>query len=173
MNMLTGIKKQMILKIVNTIFKGTHAFKIKRFLLNRCDGIIVGVNSKIVSPIHIPVLSRFEVGQNCWIGRDFTFEGNGTVQIGNNCDLGPTVICVTGSHKIGSSERRAGAGFNSTVIIGNGVWIGANSMLLPGSSVGNGCVIAARGIVTRSLQDNGLYIGQPVKLFKDLTESVE
>jgi len=173
MNILKRIKKQIILITVNTVFRGTHAFEIKRFLLNMCDGIIVGSGSKIVTPVHIPQMSILEIGNNCWIGRDFTFEGNGIVRIGNNCDLGPNVICVTGSHKIGSTLRRAGEGYNSMITVGNGTWICANSMLLPDASVGNGCIIGAGGIVTKKLPDNGMFVGQPVKLLRKLTDYEE
>lgn len=101
MNIYKKSKKSFLLFVINTILKGTHFFKIKRVLLNQCEGVLIGENAKVVAPIYMPVYSELEVGDDSWIGKNFSLEGNGKVIIGNYCDLGPGVTCVTGTHKIG------------------------------------------------------------------------
>ena len=168
MNVLKRIRKYIILGVVNTIFRGTHFFTIKRYLLNMCPGVQLGYNVKIVTPIYIPALSGMYIQENTWIGRNFSIEGNGEVLIGGNCDLGPSVTCITGSHKIGDTNRRAGEGYNSNISIGRGCWIGAKASLLPGISVAEGCVIGAATNVTRDTEPNGVYVGNPAMKVRDL-----
>lgn len=168
MNGLRKIKKLFILGIVNLLLKGTHFFSLKRKLLNLCEGIKIGQGTRIVTPINIPWWSVLDIGECCWIGRDFTLEGNGEVYIGNNCDLGPNVICVTGSHDIGGVERRAGKGFNGIISVGNATWIGTRTILLPNIRIGNGSIVGAASVVTKDVLDNGVYAGNPAKKIRDL-----
>ena len=54
------------------------------------------------------------------------------------------------------------------VVIGDHVWIGADSVINKGVSIPNGCVIAHHSIVTKSLEEeNCLYGGYPAKQLKD------
>lgn len=170
MNILKKIKKSILLFMINTILRGTHFFKIKRFLLNQCEGISIGKDTKIVAPIYIPIYSNLEIGHNSWIGRNFSLEGNGKVIIGSQCDLGPNVTCVTGSHKIGLKDRRAGEGYNGTVGVGDGTWIGTKAVLLVNNRIGKGCVVGAASVVTKDIEDNGVYAGCPAKLIRYLDE---
>lgn len=170
MNVWKKIKKRITLSFVNTFCAGTHAWKLKRRLLNGCEGIEIGEDTKIVTPIHLPLHSHLKIGKRCWIGRDFVLEGNGKVVIGNNCDLAPTVVCVTGSHTIGDARRRAGEGYNGTIGIGNGVWIGTRAVLLPNVSIGDGVIVGAASVVTKDLVDNAIFAGNPAKKIRDLTD---
>ena len=60
MNILEGIKKKIIILIVNKVLYGTHFFVIKQKLLNQCEGISIGKGTKIVSPIHFPRMCHLE-----------------------------------------------------------------------------------------------------------------
>lgn len=53
--------------------------------------------------------------------------------------------------------------------IGRNCFIGAKSVILPGVTVGDNCVIAAGSIVTSDLLPNGLYGGNPAKFIKEIT----
>lgn len=168
MNVLKRIKKQIVLGLVNSVFQGTHAFGIKRTLLNCCEGIQIGMGTKIVTPIHVPGVGSLEIGENCWIGRDFSLEGNGKVHIGSNCDLAPAIVCVTGSHEIGDYNRRAGEGYNSGIGIGDGSWLGTRTIILPGIDIGKAVVIGAGSVVTKNLAEGSVYVGNPAKLMRKL-----
>lgn len=87
------IHKKWVLFLVNKIYKGTTKFKRKRKLLNSI-GYQIGEGSKIVGPIE--VTGKLIVGENCWIGKNFKVNGNGTVTIGDNCDIAPEVTFQTG-----------------------------------------------------------------------------
>ena len=79
-------------------------------------------------------------------------------------------ICL--SHFIGDSNKRAGKNIYSNIHVGKGSWIGANVTVLPGVSIGNGCIVAAGSVVISDCEDNCLYAGNPAKK-KRYLEDVE
>ena len=162
---LKGMKKRIGLFLTNHIFVGTRCFEIKRRLLNFA-GFTIGEQTKIVGPMFIT--GNLTVGANCWIGCNLKVHGNGNVAIGNNCDLAPDVSFVTGSHIIGSHNRRAGEGFNADIKVGNGCWIGEGAGIMPGVEIGDGCVVAARACVTENVPDDCLTGGVPSRVIKEL-----
>ena len=52
--------------------------------------------------------------------------------------------------------------------IGDGCWLGGNVAVLPGVSIGSGCVIAAGSIVTADCEPDCLYAGIPAQLKRRL-----
>ena len=167
--MLFGIKKRIVMFMVNKVYSGRmgKSFEIKRKLLNSI-GYQIGEGTKIVGPIFCT--AKLIVGKNTWIGKNIIINGNGTVTIGDNCDIAPEVSFQTGGHVIGDSSRRAGKGVVFSIVVGNGCWIGARSTILGGTSVGNGCVVAACSCVNKDVLDNSLVGGVPAKLIRKLEE---
>lgn len=55
---------------------------------------------------------------------------------------------------------------NNRIIIGNDVWIGANTVILPGVKIGNGAVIGAGAVVTKDVPDYAVVVGVPAKVLK-------
>ncbi len=156
-----------IRNFINVFLKGPRFFGLKRRLFNLI-GITVGKNTKIVAPVHINSEAKLEIGEECWIGRDFKIDGNGKVYIGNNCDLAPEVVISTGSHKIGNKDRRAGEGINHTTKIGNSTWIGTRCTIIEGSSVGNSCILGSCTLVNKDIEENTLVGGVPARLIRRL-----
>ena len=155
---LNGIKRALNLFLINHIFIGTKplACNMKRRLLNGI-GCSVGEGTTIVGPIECR--GYITIGKNCWIGKNCKINGNGTVQIGDNCDLGPEVTFQTGGHKIGDKTRRAGHGEIYHQVIGK---------ICNNSTIGNGCVIAACACVVHDVPDNTLVGGVPAKVIRSL-----
>ena len=160
---LTGIKKCFYLYLINQVYAGTKNFEKKRKLLNKL-GHSIGEGTKVVGPVDLT--GTLIVGENCWIGKNCSIHGNGTVTIGNNCDIAPDVSFVTGSHFIGDVNRRAGKGINKNVTIGNGCWLGERSTVF--SDIGNASVVGACAFVNKPVEDNVLVGGVPAKKIKDL-----
>ena len=90
------------------------------------------------------------------------------VEIGEKTAIAFEVLICTSSHEVGDSFKRHGESKRSPVIIGNGCWIGARSVILPGVTIGDGCVIAAGAVVNKDCEPNGLYAGVPAKRIKEL-----
>lgn len=165
---LKGIKHRFCIFLVNHIYSHStkaRSFEKKRKLLNAI-GYQIGDGTKIVGPIYCT--AQLKIGKNCWIGKNFTVNGNGSVQIGDNCDVAPDVAFQTGGHLIGSLERRAGTGINHNIKVGNGVWLGARSTIVNTVNIGNSCVVAACACVVKDVPNNCLVGGVPAKIIKEL-----
>ena len=159
--------RKILLLLVNKIFVGTnpHFFKIKRWSLQSI-GFVIGENTKIVGPV--VCTGSLIIGRDCWIGANFTVRGNGTVILGDRIDVGPDVTFITGTHQTGTSEHRAGEGYNCTQTIGNGCWIGAKSIFVNNISIGAACIVAASACVCKTFPANLLIGGVPAKAIKSL-----
>jgi maltose O-acetyltransferase len=113
--------------------------------------------------------SKVRLGENCFISVRCLFDGSDFIDIGSHTHLAMSVQILTSSHEIGSAERRAGQGFSAPVTIGNGCWLGAGVIVQPGVVIADGCIIAPGGVVTKSIESNGIYAGVPVKRIRDLS----
>ena len=63
-----------------------------------------------------------------------------------------------------------GAHYSLPIHIGNKVWIGANSVVLPGVTIGENSVIGAGSIVTRDIPANVIAAGNPCRVIREITE---
>lgn len=112
--------------------------------------------------------NNISFGPSGMVNRGCQFENREEISVGSAVYFGPEVFVGTSSHLVGSQEQRAGAYSPGPVSIGNGCWIGARAMILPGVSIAPGCVIAAGAVVTSDTEPNGLYAGVPARRKKDL-----
>lgn len=166
---LRGLWRMVALFLVNKVFVGTSAkyFACKRRLLNSI-GFQIGEGTKVVGPIECT--GSLVVGNDCWIGKYFTVNGNGTVIIGDRCDIAPGVTFQTGGHEIGDAKRRAGKGITAIQRVGNGVWIGGRATIVGNTTIGDSSVIAACACVVRDVEPDTLVGGVPAKLIRRLED---
>ena len=108
------------------------------------------------------------IGDGTFINWRCDFDTSAPITIGRNCNLAFEVVIYTSTHRIGSRNRRAGEAWAKPVTIGNGVWIGARSMVLPGVTIGDGCVIAAGAVVADDCAPDGVYAGVPARRIRSL-----
>ncbi len=128
------------------------------------------------------------VGQNVWIEPDFRCEfgknitiGNdvyinfgcvildcGSVTIGNQVLIGPNVGLYDANHALDADERMDGALLPGNITIGNRVWIGGGTIILPNVTIGNDTVIGAGSVVTRSIPDGVVAVGNPCRVLRKL-----
>ena len=111
---LFGAYKRLCSFLINHIFVSMKPFSsnIKSTIL-RSNGHMAGKGTTIVRSVYI--IGNVEIGDACWVNRDFTIQGNGLVKIGNNCDIGHDASFLRGGHKIRTKVRRAGDGESCVV----------------------------------------------------------
>jgi maltose O-acetyltransferase len=97
------------------------------------------------------------VNAGCW------FEGQGRIDVGSHCLLGPEVLMLTSTHRRGAGGQIARAAAYDDVSIGDRCWIGARAVVLPGVTIGDDVVIAAGAVVTRDCDAGHLYGGVPAR----------
>ena len=137
---------------------------LNRFAL-RIMGAEVGSNVVIYSSIKLSRKLDLTVGERSFIGRASVFVGGAgsAVTIGSECDISDNVHFVTGTHEIDVAGRRtAGKGLSKDIIVGNGVWIGYNALILPGVTIGDNAIVAAGTVVYRDVVTRTLVAGNPM-----------
>ena len=110
----------------------------------------------------------FKIGDNCGIGENCFFGSAGGIRIGNDVIMGQNIRFHSENHnyeKIEIPIRMQGV-TNKGIVIGNDCWIGSGVVFLDGISVGNGCVIGANTLVNKSLPNNSVAVGNPVRIVK-------
>lgn len=140
----------------------------KRKLCASID-IKVGKGTTIVSPVG-NISGTCIIGEKCWVNRGFTIHGNGSVVIGDCCDIAPEVAFLTGGHEIASHDRRAGKGESYKICVGDGCWIGARTTVLGNTSIGSGSVVASCSCINKDVESNVLVAGVPAKLKRRLLD---
>lgn len=106
-----------------------------------------------------------KVGKNCRIYIDDFGSEPFLIEIGNNVTItsGCKLITHDGSTWLIRDEKGRRYLYKK-IIIGNNVFIGLNSILMPGVHVGNNVIIAAGSIVTKSVPDDVIIGGNPAKI---------
>lgn len=151
----------------------THFYKLRGCIL-RLGGVEIGCNVTICGGSIVLGRGRLVIGNDTWISPRVVIytHVDAPVIIGRNCDIGPEVKFVTGTHEIGSVSRRAGVGIANSITVGDGCWIGASVTLLGGANIGDGVVIAAGSVVKGTIPSNVLIAGVPARV-KRILESNE
>lgn len=78
------------------------------------------------------------------------------------------VMFCTSTHAPRDASRRAGELRLLPIKVGDGCWIVACAIVLPGVTIGRGVVVASGAIVNRDCAANGLYAGIPARRVRDL-----
>jgi maltose O-acetyltransferase len=138
-----------------------------RTALLRLSGIAIGNGVMVYSGVFFGS-EKCEIGDGTFVSVNCLIDGSDWVRIGRNVSIASGVQIITGSHVIGTKGKRAAAHVNSPVIIGDGCWLGAACIVLPGVTVAPGCVIGAGAVVTKSTSIDGLYVGSPARRVRDL-----
>lgn len=129
----------------------------------------------IETPFFCDYGEHISIEENTFINANCIFIDNNKITIGSNGLIGPHVQIYTAEHPLKASERiiqnEEGTCYLTSsrpVTIGNNVWIGGNSVILPGVTIGNNVTIGAGSVVTKSIPDNVVAFGNPCKIQKDL-----
>ncbi len=95
-------------------------------------------------------------------------EQNSNIIFGDNILIGPGVKMFCGNHgtELNDVPMTYQKRVESDIIIGDDVWIGANSVITSGVTVGKGSVIAAGSVVTKNIPEYVIAGGVPVKIIK-------
>lgn len=115
------------------------------------------------------------VGSDCEFGDNTHIVAHQKVEIGDNVLVASKVFITDTDHgcykndgqdspKTHPKERKL---VSKSVAIGNNVWIGENVVILPGSTIGNGCIIGANSVVSGSFHDGCMIVGAPAKVIKE------
>ena len=110
------------------------------------------------------------LGDNSYIGSNSSIQltKGCKVVVGNMCQISHNVRMYTSSADPDQDFMVVKVKPNKTgdIIIGNGVWIGANVFINPGITIGDNAVIGANSMVTKDVPSNAIVGGVPAKLIR-------
>ena len=137
----------------------------------------VGENIQITAPFFVDYGAFIHIGENTEINMNCVFLDCNHIRIGANTLIAPGVHIYTVFHPIKAEDRfprRSAADFNfavgmtKPVTIGDNVWIGGSSVILPGVVIGDNVTIGAGSVVTKSIPPNVLAYGNPCRVIRSL-----
>lgn len=162
----------------------TMEAKKKTYEFNNCrpeetekkDAIIkslLGKSSRfchIEPPFHCDYGYNIEVGENFFANYNLVILDVGKVRIGKNAMLAPNVSIYTAGHPIHPDSRNSGYEYGIDITIGDNVWIGGSTSIMPGVHIGNNVVIGGGSVVVKDIPDNVIAAGNPCKVIREITE---
>jgi maltose O-acetyltransferase len=139
-----------------------------RVRLLRLCGMQIGPRAQVRGLCYVMSPTEITLGPDAFVNTGCYLESLAPITIGARTSLAMQVLLCTTSHEIGEPDLRAGKSFRAPIVIGEGCWLGARCTVLPGVTIGDGCVIAAGALVAGDCEPNGLYVGVPARRVRDL-----
>jgi serine acetyltransferase len=109
-----------------------------------------------------------KIGNRCVVGRGSHIVGHFSIVIGDDVYTGPNVYITDQNHGYADPEVPIGRQWpsNAAVNIGQGSWLGAGAIVLPGASIGRNVVVAAGAVVRGHVPDLCVVAGVPAKVVR-------
>ncbi len=111
---------------------------------------------------------QLNIGDRFFVNHYAVIDCHHQIQIGNDVMIGPHAYIGDFDHDLGSchSPKITSATVTEPVNIGNFVWLGANSVVLKGVTIGDGAVVAAGAVVTKNVPAMMIVGGIPARVIK-------
>lgn len=126
----------------------------------------VGENPVVQAPVRIDYGVKVHIGDNFYSNYDCIFLDVAPIEIGDDVRLAPRVGLYTATHPIDAGVRERGLEYGKPIKIGSGSWLGANTTVLPGVTIGENVVIGAGSVVTTDIPDNVMAYGNPCRVVR-------
>lgn len=139
-----------------------------RSLFSELIGKQVDETFALFPPFYTDCGKNIHIGKNVFINAGCHFQDQGGITIGDGAQIGHNVVLATLNHDLIPENRKTV--IPAPIIIGKNVWIGANSTILSGVTIGDNSVIAAGAVVTKDVPANVVAGGVPAKIIKSIYE---
>ena len=128
-------------------------------------------NAVINPPFYCDYGSHIHVGKNFFANYNCTIIDVAKVFIGDNCQMAPNVAIYTAGHPVHPDTRNTAYEYGKEVRIGDNVWIGGNTVICPGVTIGDCCVIGAGSVVTKDIPSWTIAAGNPCRAIREITDA--
>ena len=123
-------------------------------------------NFRLFPPFYTDCGKNIKIGKNVFINACCRFQDQGGIEIGDGSLIGHNTTIATLNHDSNPDKRQNL--IPKSVKIGKNVWIGSDCTILPGVEIGDGAIIGAGSIVTKSIPKNTIAVGNPAKVIKEI-----
>jgi putative colanic acid biosynthesis acetyltransferase WcaF len=135
---------------------------LKVFLL-RLFGAKIGKGVNIKPSVNIKYPWRLTVGDYSWIGEKVWIDNLDNVIIGNNCCISQGAMLLCGNHNY---KKAAFDLIIGKIVLENGVWIGAQSVVCPNVTCKTHSILAVNSVAANDLESYTIYQGNPAKAIR-------
>lgn len=137
-----------------------------RELMGQLTGCPVPESFRLFPPFYTDFGKNIRFGEGVFVNSCCCFQDQGGIRVGDGCLIGHRVTIATINHGLRPEERHVH--HVAPVIIRANVWIGSSSTLLPGVEIGEGSIIAAGSVVSRSVPPRTVVGGVPARLIRHI-----
>lgn len=151
--------KRLLWYFTNAIwFNSAFPFNGFKIFLLRLFGCKVGIGVIIKPHVKIKYPWKLEIGNHVWIGENVWIDNLAKVTLGNNVCLSQGAFLLCGNHNY---KKRTFDLITSEIILEDGVWIGAQSVVCPGIKCYSHSVLAVGSVANTDLLAYTIYQGNP------------
>ncbi len=137
-----------------------------RAMLSEVFGYEVPATLRVFPPFYTDFGKNIHFGENVFINACCHFQDHGGVYIGDGCQIGHNVVFATLNHGIAPEDRQNT--YPAPIVLGRNVWVGSNSTILQGVTIGDNAIIAAGAVVTKDVPADTIVGGVPAKFIKKI-----
>lgn len=148
-----------------------HSMPEVRDLFARLFGKPVDPSFRVFPPFYTDFGKNITVGKNVFINACCHFQDQGGITLGDNCLVGHNVVFATLNHGFAPEERQSM--LPAPIVVGRNVWIGSNSTILQGVTIGDNSIIAAGSVVTKDVPANAIVAGIPARFIRSISPEEE
>lgn len=153
-----------------TLGLGVHISNPSGIQLHNGGSLEVASGSTIEKDGILNIHGSCKIGKDVYISTRFLLGCSQSITIGDNVAIGPNVVIVDANKiytnlSVPVSQQ---GGVSKDINIGADSWVGANSTILPGTTLGRHVVVGAGSVVRGSFPDNVLIGGSPAKIIRNL-----
>ncbi|WP_293669558.1 sugar O-acetyltransferase [uncultured Parabacteroides sp.] len=145
-----------------------HTQEEVRKLFSRLFGKQVAPSFRVFPPFYTDFGKNITVGKDVFINACCHFQDHGGVTLGDGCLIGHNVVFATLNHDF-IPERRASM-MPAPIVLGRKVWVGSNSTILQGVTIGDNAIVAAGSVVTKDIPTNVIVGGVPAKFIRNIEQ---
>lgn len=128
-------------------------------------------STTVLPPFYIDYGKPVTIGKRCFIQQCCTFFGRGGIEIGDEVFIGPKCNLITINHDVNPDNRSATYG--KPIKIQDKVWLGINATVLPGVTLGYGCIVGANSVVTKDVPPMTIVAGNPARIIKKIEHKAD
>jgi acetyltransferase-like isoleucine patch superfamily enzyme len=139
-------------------------------LLRRIVGKL-GDGCEILTPFMVDYGYNVSIGEGSFINHDSYLMDCAPITIGSHVFIGPRFGAYTALHPLDAEQGNSGIECAKPITICDNCWFGGNVTILPGITIGEGCVIGAGSVVTRDIPAHSLAFGSPCRVIRAITDA--
>lgn len=157
-------------RITFEINNAYHTQEELRVLMSRLLDKPVDDTFKMFPPFYTDFGKNITIGRNVFINACCHFQDHGGVTLGDGCLIGHNVVFATLNHGIAPDDRASM--YPAPITLGKNIWVGSNSTILRGVTIGDNAIIAAGSVVTKDVAENTIVGGVPAKYIRHINKDI-